>query len=619
MATTEAQLQPTAYGRRLGADHWVARLRGRDAREDLDILAGRGGALPDTARDGHLSVAVDGTLSDVGALARAVGAPPSEAPAELLLRAYRRFGDAVLDHLRGAFAVVVWDAERRRLLCARDQMGLHPLFYARAGGDLYLSSSIHALVGHEAVPSDVNRAALADHLAHHWPDPGETYFAAVRRVPPGHALRLDGGGMRLSRYWDPVPAGEEPDWVRPDEMDRFGALLDQAVDRGLARGSSAILLSGGLDSVSVGAAATDRARAQGMDDPLALSLGFPDPECDEEPVQRAVAGALGIDQVMLGFEEALPEDGLLASALALAAERPAPVISYWTPAYLRVASEGRLRGREVVFTGHGGDEWLTVSPYHAADLWRSGDVRGLLRLGATQRRSFPVAAHRIWLNLVWRFGTKALLRSAARAGAERWTPGALGAYRARGARRRPIPDWIAPDPRLRTEVRQRGVARRPAGDRSPYMTELRTALDHPLTSLELEEIFENGRSVGMSFVPPYLDADLVDFLYRTPPELLDSDGWSKGLVRGRLARRFPDAGFGHQRKIAATSYARTVMQAHVAREWERMGGVPALVELGVATRDGLLPTLAAATAGDYPSQFRIWDALNLESWLRSHL
>jgi asparagine synthetase B (glutamine-hydrolysing) len=619
MATSEAQLRPATSAHRLGADHWVARIGDGAAVEDLHLLAGHGGPLPASARDDRAVVAVDGTLSDVGALARAVGAPASESAPELVLRAYRRFGDEMLDHLRGVFAVLVWDAERRRLLAARDQMGLHPLFYARAGGELYLSSSIHALLAHDAVPSDVNRAALADHLAHHWPDPGETYFAAVRRVPPGHALRRDGGGMRLERYWDPVPPGEEPDWVRPDEMERFGELLDQAVDRGLAHGPSAILLSGGLDSVSVGATATDRARAQGMDDPLALSLGFPDPECNEEPVQREVADALGIDQIMLGFEEALPEDGLLASAIALAAERPAPVISYWTPAYLRVASEGRLRGREVVFSGHGGDEWLTVSPYYAADLWRSGDVRGLLRLGATQQRSFPVAAHRLWSNLVWRFGTKALLRSAARGAAERWTPGALGAYRARGARRRPIPDWIAPDPRLRTEVRERGVARRPAGDRSPYMTELRTALDHPLTSLELEEIFENGRSVGMSFVPPYLDTDLVDFLYRTPPHLLDANGWSKGLVRDRLARRFPDSGFGHQRKMAATSYARSVMRDHVAREWDRMGGVPALVELGVATRDGLLPMLAAAAAGDYPSQFRVWDALNLESWLRSHL
>jgi asparagine synthase (glutamine-hydrolysing) len=619
MATAEFGLQQQGATERLGARSWVARLgEGADG-IGLEVLVPDDAIAPGRAEDSSLVVVLDGVLHDRDVLRRALGAPSdSGSDAELVLGAYRRFGPRMLDRLRGVFALLVWDAERRALLCARDQMGLHPLFYVDGGHALYVSSSIHALLAHEAIPAGVNRAALADHLLHRWPDPGETYFEAIRRVPPAHVLHAGAAGLRVERYWDPVPAGQEPEWVRADELDRFDALLAQAVDRALSLGPSAIFLSGGLDSVSAGAVAADQSRARGLEPPLALSLGFPDPECNEERVQRGVSRALGIDQVMLPFEEALPRDGLLASAIELSPRLPSPVVSYWAPAYLRLAVEGKSLGRDVILTGHGGDEWLTVSPLYAADLWRSLDLRGLARLGACEQRAFPVSPARLWFNLAWTFGTKVLLTSAAARSLSRVAPSALGAYR-RWDARRSILDWVAPDGALRKEVEHRAEHRPPKRDKSHYLHELRMSLDHPLTSLELEEVFENGRSAGVHVIPPYLDADLVDFLYRIPPRLLDRGGWSKGLVRERLARRFPDLGFQQQRKIAATSYARSVMKDQVVTEWERLGGIPALAELGVASQDGFGPIVASAAGGDYLSQFRVWDALNLEAWLRSHL
>jgi hypothetical protein len=280
--------------------------------------------------------------------------------------------------------------------------------------------------------------------------------------------------------------------------------------------------------------------------------------------------------------------------------------------------EGRNRGRQVILTGHGGDEWLTVTPVYAADRWRSLDLRGLLWLSACERRSFPVSPWNLWKNLVWKFGLKPLLTTASAGLLDRAAPSALRAYRRLGARKT-TPEWVAPDPAVMNELVSRGEARPPRRDRSHYLHELRMALDHPLVSLEMEEVFENGRSLGMPVMTPLLDPDLVDFLYRTPPRLLDHGGRAKGLVRTRLSRRFPELGFERQKKVAATSYSRTVMQREVAAEWNRSGGIPALAELGVASSEHIGPVLARAVEGDYLSQFRVWDALNLESWLRSHL
>src|SRR4029453_1027880 len=138
-------------------------------------------------------------------------------------------------------------------------------------------------------PRTFNRAALADHLCYRWPDPQETFYESVRRVPAGSCVTIACGRVSVARYWNPIPDDRPMDWLDASEVDQFGDLLNQAVDRCLSTGPAGIFLSGGLDSISVAAVASDRARHLAQPAPVALSLGFPHPECDERLVQTAVA------------------------------------------------------------------------------------------------------------------------------------------------------------------------------------------------------------------------------------------------------------------------------------------------------------------------------------------
>jgi asparagine synthase (glutamine-hydrolysing) len=170
---------------------------------------------------------------------------------------------------------------------------------------------------------------------------------------------------------------------------------------------------------------------------------------------------------------------------------------------------------------------------------------------------------------------------------------------------------------LARDLERRGLEWWPAPPkRSWYVQEMRTALDHPLVALEMEEVVENGRATGVRAFSPFLDADLVDFLLRTPPELLSHQGRSKGLVRDSLTRRFPDLGFERQRKVSATSYARSIMSHQTAGAWRRYGGVPALAELGVIDERRFAAEVVDRPDKTHLDHFRIWDALNLEAWLR---
>jgi len=276
-------------------------------------------ALPSSAQWPGRGVVFDGALFNGRDLQDQLGDVSASADnndAALVLAAYLRWGEDVLRRLKGIFALIIWDSVRDILLCVRDPLGVHPMFYADAGHTLFVAPSIDALIGQPQISAIVNRAALADYLLDRFPKLEETFFAGVSRVPPGHVLRVAPEGRRTYRYWDPAPEGAM-NWVGPQELERFDELLDAAVTRYLGFGPAGIFLSGGLDSVTVAAVAAEQSRAHGLPNPWALSLIFPDAEVNEEVIQRSVATQLGLPQVVAPFYDAVGANGLLASALEL--------------------------------------------------------------------------------------------------------------------------------------------------------------------------------------------------------------------------------------------------------------------------------------------------------------
>jgi asparagine synthase (glutamine-hydrolysing) len=564
-----------------------------------------------------VTLTLAGELENADELRARFGAT-RQTDAELVADGYRRSGVPFFSALRGRFAFVLRDARTGTLAAVRDPMGLHPLFYAETEeGDLEFADSIGALLEHPGVRTDLNKVALAEYVRLHWPHRSETYFEAVRRVPPGHALIADGKGIRVERYWDPAAQGPV-EWVERDDLDRFEELLERAVARSLADRPAGIFLSGGLDSVSVAAVAVDLYRRRSLEGPLALSLVFPDADANEELVQRRVARDLGLEQVVLDFYEAVGEGGLLAAAAELSSTWPAPLLNTWYPAYRSLAAEGSRRGCRVIVTGSGGDEWLGVSPFLAADVLRSGNLVALLRMWQSANRSFPLPSRTVLRSTLWTFGARPLVIDAA----QRLRPALLRARRRRHALAA-MPSWFAPDGDLRAGILDRvgqDEAQAPGIRTSFYVREMRRALDHAVVSMEMEENFEIGLRSGLPFAAPYWDPDLVDFLFRTPPRLLSEGGRSKGLVRQVLKRRFPDLGFEQQRKVLASNFFARVMTAEAKDVLHTLGGIAALDELGIADGSEFESTLQnAIQTGDNWRITQVWHVLNLESWVRSNV
>jgi hypothetical protein len=117
---------------------------------------------------------------------------------------------------------------------------------------------------------------------------------------------------------------------------------------------------------------------------------------------------------------------------------------------------------------------------------------------------------------------------------------------------------------------------------------------------------------------PYWDADVVDLLYRTPPQLLSRGGRSKALVRDTVARRFPALGLDRQKKVEGTSFFESILRTEVPRLWKRSGGAPALAKLGVIDA-GKTEAMVEASFAEFNREAlnRVWELLNLDAWVQS--
>ena len=150
-----------------------------------------------------------------------------------------------------------------------------------------------------------------------------------------------------------------------------------------------------------------------MEPPIALSLVFPDPNFNEEPIQRQVASQLGMPQTVVSFAEAEGPNGLVLEALLTTGSGHA-AREHLAPALHPPRPQGRAQGAKTVLTGAGGDEWLSVAPMWAADCIRGFHFRELHHFWLTYRSSYTVRKWPMLRNLFWRYGTKVVLKDAGR-------------------------------------------------------------------------------------------------------------------------------------------------------------------------------------------------------------
>lgn len=178
---------------------------------------------------------------------------------ELILHAYRVWGEKCLEHLLGDFAFVIWDGRKRRLFCAKDRFGMRQLYYAQKSDMLIISNSMHTMLSHPGISKKLNDRAIGGFLlfgAHTWLDKSISAFSDVNILLPAYSLVLQNKRLKFQQYWDlPIDKPLLNYRNKHDYIEHFQEVFERAVADRVRTSKIVVAMSGGMDSSTVAAVA----------------------------------------------------------------------------------------------------------------------------------------------------------------------------------------------------------------------------------------------------------------------------------------------------------------------------------------------------------------------------
>lgn len=460
---------------------------------------------------------------------------------ELILAAYRRWGEDCAEHLLGDFAFALWDAKAGKLFCARDHFGARPFCYFKGDSCFVFASSAAAILAYPEVPRRLNESYLSDFLCGVFEDTENTGFADIFRLPPAHTLMIDRAGrLRLRRYWRVDPERELAPAPDEEYIEGFRAHLRRAVHRRLRSLTPvASELSGGLDSSLIAATAQGILRPQGKTlktftharPKAGVPYGIEDlakapHRTDERPLADLTVDWCGLaahtyvtgedaPSVVDGMRWELDRHGYPSTA--------GPYGWLAVPLMRSVAASGA----KVLLSGQGGDQCATFvsGRGYYADLFRRGDFKILWREAKALDGASP-----------WR----ALIRSMF---FREFFPGLLHDF-GRIVRGRPDPRCLD----YQKQTISRAFAARSGADAKFAASRTRYVLHDPVRGLSFKDHqvleIEWGYTVnalehrslaameqGIELRFPLLDKDLVEYVLAVPAHMKLRGGWRRYLAR----------------------------------------------------------------------------------------
>lgn len=323
----------------------------------LSIVDLASGQQPMANEDRRLWITYNGEIFNHAALRpeleRAGHQYKTHCDTETILHAYEQFGPACLSRFRGMFAFAIWDQNTQTLFAARDRLGIKPFYYYWDGRLFAFASEIKALLAHPGIKAELEEELLPEYLAFGYVSEKRTLFRHIRRLMPGHHLRLDTAGTELQLhtepYWDvPVPNTDPERHSEKEWIAELRRRLEETVQmRLMADVPLGMFLSGGVDSSAI--AALIRRMTDG---PVkTFSVGYNEAQYSELSYAAEVARTIGTDhhEVVIGMEDffdALP-------SLIWHEDEP---ITWPSSISLHFVSKLAASQVKVVLTGEGSDE-----------------------------------------------------------------------------------------------------------------------------------------------------------------------------------------------------------------------------------------------------------------------
>ncbi len=347
--------------------------------------------------DGDFGIAFNGEIynhREIRAELQALGHTfHSQADTETVLRAFVEWDTRCFSRLRGMFAVALWRESERRVVLARDRMGIKPLYIARRGEEIFFGSELKAILAHPEIERRISLAGLDCYLSLNYVPCPWTLVEGIEKLPPGTWLEWRDGATTTETYWE-LPCGANGHgaaWTMEEAKQELDRLLEQAVSEHLlADVPLGIWLSGGMDSTTILHYATKAAKTRLK----TFSITYRGRSCDESDLVRRAVAEYGTEHTELNLTAELDLPGAIEE-FAYYSDEPnadAGSLPVW---YLAKMSK---KSATVALSGEGADELFGGYVTYRADLLAERArraPRGVLRSALAAARRLPVSDEKI--------------------------------------------------------------------------------------------------------------------------------------------------------------------------------------------------------------------------------
>lgn len=532
--------------------------------------------------------------------------PERTSDAELILAAHRCWGTEGPARLIGDFAYVIWDRHQRQVVAGRDPMGMRPLYVrTEARRRAILASEIKQILEVPDVPCEIDERSLAATLAGPYLPAGDTLYAGIDEVEPGHLIVARAEGARSTRYWSP----------RPGRISRGGlsecvdALRDgfrQAVaDRISSTRPVGLFLSGGVDSGSIASMAGllhSRGEIAGPP-PAAYSWAFTElPDSDERATSDRIVEHYGLHGRPIQGDDSWP----LARYPDHGPDRDDPYIRYYHAIFERSLAQAAADGVGLLLSGDRGDELLGDWVHDEIGLIGSGRIGdGLGDIAAALRSGNGSAMDVLRRTILW-----PRIEHGAPAVARIWN-------RRRGVGGGPLwPPWVPVELARRVDLGDLiADATRPARfDGYARSARYRRVFDAQSVRLAVLANRTHAR-FGIGFADPFADRRLIELVLSLPQWNVQRRRRPKMLMREAMRGIVPEPAHRRLRKTLPTG-----LHERGVRERE-VHTVRALLADSTAADRGWLDARAVLTVYEHyvrtgRTSADYWWPLTVEMWLR---
>ena len=544
--------------------------------------------------------------------------------AQLILKAYCKWGTQCPQELLGDFAFAIWDKRQQQLFCARDHFGVKPFYYYLAEGLLAFASEIKAVLCLPEVPQKLNEVRIGDYLASMFEDKTITFYQDILRLPPAHSLTVSKKQVEIKSYWSLDPNKELILDSDKEYAAQFRRIFTEAVRCRLrSYVQPGTMLSGGLDSSSITCTARKIMDDEGINAKLPTFSAVYDrvKESDESTYIETVLNKGGYEPNYSHVDRISPLTDDLERVMW---HQDEPLFAFNLFLNMSLYDIAQKQGFKVILDGFDGDSTVSHGVGYLRDLARQGKWRILFREIKGYARNFDLPFWKMQQVYILNYGINPLIEKSRflKQGRRLW----------RGSIRR-IRGKFNPQPASSWKtgvnsdfVEQIGLEQRYQAKKKVLIeSQINQRADHHHSLVRgvmpytLEVLDKAAAAYNIELRFPFWDKRLVEFCLSLPPEQKIRQGWTRMIMRQGLRGILPPEiewrggksnlapGFRH----GFFTFERQRVELMLSKKFRDIAHYVDLASLKTACEKFVVQK----TSGE--EEIQIWKSLTLGLWLQN--